>query len=438
MNTDTIALRLYGSRDLRLEHFRLPRPSDDEILAEIVCNGICMSSNKAARQGPAHKRVPDDVHENPVIIGHEFAGQLTSVGKRWQGQFREGQKFSIQPAMMYKGSLKAPGYSYPWIGGNSQRVVIPLEVMITGCLLPYEGDAFFNASLAEPVSCIVGAFRAQYHHAKPDDYAHEFGIKTGGNCALMAAAGPMGETAIDMALHGERRPSLLIVTDMDEERMSRVRKCYPVKEAKREGVDLIYLNPDRLPPGFDSTEEYVRHLTGGRMLDDVFVFFPNPGLVEEADALLGRDGCLNFFAGPAEKDFKAAVNFYNVHYERHHLVGTSGGNKEDMRIALKLIGEGTVKPDSMITHVGGLDSTADTIINLPDIGGGKKMVYTHLSMPMTSIYEFDIKADEHPEPLKSVFRELDALCKRHHGLWNKEAEDFLLSCDELELAPEPV
>ena len=49
-----------------------------------------MSSYKAASQGPNHKRVPDNVAENPVIIGHEFCGRLVKVGAKWADQFKEG------------------------------------------------------------------------------------------------------------------------------------------------------------------------------------------------------------------------------------------------------------------------------------------------------------------------------------------------------------
>ncbi len=433
MDMKTIALRLYGKGDLRLESFELPRPSDDEILAEVVSNGICMSSHKAARQGAAHKRVPDDVHENPIIIGHEFAGRLLEVGEKWADRFRSGQKFSIQPALMYEGSLDAPGYSFRWIGGNAQKIVIPAEVMLSECLLPFDGDAFFKASLAEPMSCVVGAFRAQYHHPVPGRYDHEFGIKHGGRCALLAAAGPMGEGAIDLAVHGDRRPSLLLVTDIDQGRLDRVRRLYPVEEAQECGVRLVYLNPGTLPDRPGAMEAYVSELTGGEMMDDAFVFFPHTALVEEGDAILGRDGCLNFFAGPQEKDFKARLNFYNVHYEGHHLVGTSGGNTQDMRIALQLMGESRINPAGMITHVGGLDSAADTILRLPEIPGGKKLIYTQVSLPMTALDEFAERADECNGTAAEVLRELDTICRRHGGLWNTEAENFLLGCDEIRL-----
>ena len=88
----TKAIRLYGVNDLRLEEFDLPEIKDDEILARVVSDSICMSSFKAAEQGADHKRVPNDVATNPVIIGHEFCGDIVKVGKKWQGKFKEGSK----------------------------------------------------------------------------------------------------------------------------------------------------------------------------------------------------------------------------------------------------------------------------------------------------------------------------------------------------------
>ena len=114
MGMETLAVRLYGEEDLRLERFELPEPGEDEIVAEVVSNSICMSSHKATEQGASHKRVPDDVAENPTIVGHEFAGRILEVGDAWADQFEAGQKVAIQPALMYKGRLDAPGYSYRW------------------------------------------------------------------------------------------------------------------------------------------------------------------------------------------------------------------------------------------------------------------------------------------------------------------------------------
>ncbi len=413
----TLAVRLYGKNDLRLEEFELPPLQDDEILAEVVSDSICMSSYKAARQGADHKRVPDDVARNPIIIGHEFSGKIIKVGNKWRGKFNEGSKFSIQPALNYKESLDAPGYSFRYIGGDATHIIIPNEVMECDCLLGYSGEGYFPASLSEPVSCLVGAFQASYH-SSPGSYVHLMGIKEGGNLAILAGAGPMGLGAVDYALHGDRRPGLLAITDIDEERLARARKLYPEEDAARNGVRLIFLNTR----GLSGPEERLLSFTERNGFDDVFVLAPVRAVIELGDKILGRDGCLNFFAGPTDPVFAAELNFYNVHYSSTHLVGTSGGNTEDMIESLKLMSERRINPAGMITHVGGLNAVIDTTLNLPDIPGGKKLIYTHIDLELTGIVDFERKGETDP-----LFRELARITAGHGGLWSVEAEDYLLA-----------
>ena len=412
----TKAVRLYGKEDLRLETFELPAIKEDEILAKIVSDSICMSSFKAAEQGAAHKRVPNDVAENPIIIGHEFCGELVEVGAKWQNQFKVGDKFAIQPAINYKGSLAAPGYSYKYVGGDATYVIIPAEVMETGNLLPYAGDAFFFGSVAEPMSCIVGAFHANYHTTN-GSYVHSMGIVEGGKCAILAGVGPMGLGAIDYAIHGPRRPGLLVVTDIDDARLARAQKLYTVEDAAAHGVKLVFLNT-----GSGDAVEKLLALTDGTGYDDVFCMAPVKPVVEQGDQILGRDGCLNFFAGPIDTKFSAMFNFYNVHYGSTHIVGTSGGNTDDMKESIKLMEEGKINPAAMITHVGGIDAVIPTTLNLPKIPGGKKLIYTHIEMPLTAIADFEEKGKTEP-----LFAELDKIVKAHNGLWCAEAEKYLLA-----------
>ncbi len=54
----TTALRLYGKRDLRLETFDLPEMQEDEILATVVTDSLCLSSWKEANLGENHKKYP--------------------------------------------------------------------------------------------------------------------------------------------------------------------------------------------------------------------------------------------------------------------------------------------------------------------------------------------------------------------------------------------
>ncbi|MDD6095059.1 MAG: zinc-binding dehydrogenase [Clostridia bacterium] len=416
----TRAVRLYGVNDLRTEEFELPEIKDDEILAKVVSDSICMSSHKAALQGAGHKRVPDNVAENPIILGHEFCGELVQVGAKWQDKFKAGDRFSIQPAINYKGTLAAPGYSYHNIGGGATYVIIPNEVMEMDCLLPYKGEAFYWGSLSEPMSCIVGAFHANYH-TTPGSYVHKMGTVEGGNMAILAGAGPMGLGAVDYAIHGGRAPKLLVVTDVDDARLERAASLITVEDARENGVDLRYVNTGKM----EDPAAYLREMTGGKGYDDVFVFAPVKPVVEQGDAILGRDGCLNFFAGPTNTAFSAMFNFYNVHYGATHIVGTSGGNTDDMKESIALMEQGKVNPSCMITHVGGLNADAETTLNLPNIPGGKKLIYTHIDLPLTAIADFGKAAKEGGEHAE-LFRDLDEICRRNNELWCPEAEERLL------------
>lgn len=413
----TKAVRIYGKKDLRMEEFELPEMQEDEILAHVISDSICMSSHKAALQGAEHKRVPDDIHINPTMIGHEFAGVITEVGKKWQHKFKKGQKFSIQPAMNHMGTLNAPGYSYRFIGGDATYIIIPSIVMEADSLLVYEGEAFFPASLSEPMSCIVGAFHACYH-TPPGTYNHEMGIRQGGKMAILAGVGPMGLGAIDYALHQGRKPGLMVVTDIDDNRLSRAACIFTPEHAAKLGVKLIYVNTSKM----NDAAKYMRDLTGGTGYDDVFVFAPVRQVVEQADAILGFDGCLNFFAGPTNTEFKAEFNFYNVHYSFTHIVGTSGGNTDDMRESLKLMGEGKINPAIMITHVGGLDAVVDTTLNLPSIPGGKKLIYTNISMPLVSLYKLEELGKK-----DKLYAGLHEIVAKNDNIWSLEAEKFLLA-----------
>lgn len=417
----TEAVRLYGKNDLRLEEFELPPLKENEILAKVVCDSICMSSYKATHEADIHKRVPRDIAQHPVMIGHEFAGEIIEVGRKWQNKFRPGDKFSIQPALNEKeapvGILSAPGYSYPHIGGNATYIIIPNEVMKNDCLLHYTGKGFYPASLSEPLSCVIGAMHANYHTVQ-GSYKHQMEIKEGGNMAILAGAGPMGLAAINYVIHRtDRKPKLFIITDINQARLDRAEQLYSPEIAAKNGIELKYINTSNM----ENPIAELKKSTGQKGYDDVFVFAPLAPVIEQADALLAVDGCLNFFAGPAKTDFKASLNFYNVHYARTHIVGTSGGNTDDMKEAIAMMNKG-LDPSGLITHIGGINAVIETTLNLPDIPGGKKLIYSHIKMPLTAINDFEEKGIENP-----VYAELHKICGANKGLWSVEAEEYLLS-----------
>jgi threonine dehydrogenase-like Zn-dependent dehydrogenase len=421
MGQKTKAVRLYGADDLRLEEFELPEIKDDEILVRVISDSICMSTYKLLKQGKKHKRCPQNVDTNPIIIGHEFAGDIVKVGAKWSHEFKAGEKFAQQPALNYKGSLASPGYSYEFFGGDASYCILPHEVMELGCLLHYDGDAYFYASLAEPVSCVIGGYHIMYHTNKIN-YDHAMDIKEGGNVLILGGAGPMGLGAVEYPLYGGNRPSRIVVTDVDDGRLGRAKSLISVELAKKQGVELHYVNPRHF------TDQYagLMDITEGKGYDDVFVYAPIRELAELGNKLMAFDGCLNFFAGPEDKNFSAMMNLYNCHYISTHILGSTGGNTDDLKEALKLSSEQKIHPAVMVTHICGIDAVAEAVAHLPELRAGKIVSYTHINMPLTALSDFARLGEKEP-----MFAELHKSCEANQGLWNADAEKILLKYFEV-------
>ena len=406
----TKAVRLYGENDIRLEEFELPELKNGEILIKIISDSICMSTYKTVKQGAKHLRVPDNVAENPVIIGHEFCAEIVEVTDKWKDQFHVGDKVAMPPVLSYLGGMQTVGYSFGEIGGVSTYSIVYEHIIENGYLMKLESDCFFKGSLIEPASCVIRGYKGSMHlDADGVPYTN---IKPGGKVAILAGCGPMGLVAIDLALHGTVKPSVVVVTDLDEARLARAKEIFSPEQAEQDSIKLVFSN--------STSKDELIELAGGEY-DDVFVYAPVPAVVELGDEILGFDGCLNFFAGPLDKNFSAKFNFYNVHYKQHHVSGTSGSTLEDMQDIVRLIGERRIDPAVMITHIGGMDAAIDTTVHLPQIPGGKKLIYTHIDLPLTAIADFTALGETDDR-----FKALDTLVKQNNGLWSAEAEAYLL------------
>lgn len=411
---NTKAVRIYGVKDLRLEEFELPTMKDDEIEARIVTDSLCMSTYKVSNQGEKHKKLPNDLKNHPVIMGHEFCGVITKVGEKWKHLYKPGDCFVAQPNLGRADTFSL-GYSFPYVGGEATNVVIMNEAIEKGCLLPYKGEGFFEGALVEPLSCIVAGFKANFHLRDRNDYDHTMGIRENGALAILGGTGPMGFLAIDYAIHNDRRPKHLVVTGRTQSKLDMAKRLYPVEEAAKYGVTLTYV----LTADEDDIVEELKALTpDAKGFDDIFLMAAKERLVTQAEQLLAYDGCLNFFAGPADSKFASTINFYNIHYNATHFVGTSGSNTQDMKDAIALIENKTVNVAKIATHIMGLNHVCESILNLPKMPGGKKIVYSGKEFPVTEVSAFG----ENNELEKHLKELVDA----HDGLWNAEAEQYFL------------
>lgn len=74
------ALVYHGRADLRLEEQPVPDPGPGEVLLRIKAVGVCGSDEKEYSSGPHLVPGTDGRATVPIILGHEFAGEVVALG----------------------------------------------------------------------------------------------------------------------------------------------------------------------------------------------------------------------------------------------------------------------------------------------------------------------------------------------------------------------
>ncbi len=85
------------------------------------------------------------------------------------------------------------------------------------------------------------------------------------------------------------------------------------------------------------------------------------------------------------------------------------------------MGAGKLDTAILVTHIGGLDCVSETTINLPNIPGGKKLIYTGIELPLTAIADFRSLGES-----DGRFARLADITEANNGLWCEAAEKYLL------------
>ena len=376
-----------GFEHLAVRKVPVPSPSEHQLLARVEAAGICTSLIKLIEQGPDHKLMYGwDVCCFPAILGDEGVVSLVRVGKALRDQYRLGERYVVQPAVdhepinhreRYRDSARGVSkvaVGYTLAGHLAEYILIPEEVLSSGCLLPVPGSQvpFAHAAMSEPLSCVVSAQEHHMHLTQSSPLAMREaakGLKRGG-VTVIVGAGAMGRMHVDLAF--AYRPRAIVVADFLEARLQVVRKLFAVRAAKA-GVELHTVHAASTP-----VDKVVDELTNHFGADDVIVAVGSKKAIEGAQNLVGRGAVLNLFGGLKKGEDIVGIDASAVHYKEINVTGSSGGSPWDIARTLELIAAKEIDAGAHITRIGDLDYAIELIglVKAQQIDG-KAVVYPH-------------------------------------------------------------
>lgn len=314
----------HGPGDIRVEECPEPVPTADNLIAQVHYCAICGSDKKLATIG--HPR-----WHPPRIIGHEMVGHLVHVGADVEG-FAVGQRITLATTL---GCLEcdycklgltnlcpnAQPISQTSDGAFAERLAIPpLAIRGGNVLIVPHAVSDEAAALSEPLSCAVNAQELA-------------GVKAGDR-VLILGGGPLG------ALHAQLAKALgaaeVMIVQRSEPRLSLLGE-------RLRGVVVI-------DGAHEDVEAVVRERTAGLGADVVIVAGPTRQAHEQALGLVRKGGTISLFASLPKEDADITFDSRSLHYGELHIVGASDSRPEHVATALRLMAEGKIDAEAVITH----------------------------------------------------------------------------------------
>lgn len=81
--------------DIEIKKVNIPEPKEDEALIKVYCIGVCGSDIHYYEHGKIGRYVVED----PIILGHELAGEVVKVGKHVQN-IQIGDRVAVEPGVI--------------------------------------------------------------------------------------------------------------------------------------------------------------------------------------------------------------------------------------------------------------------------------------------------------------------------------------------------
>ena len=309
-----------GEGNVELRDVPEPKPGLNEVKIKVEAVGICGSDLHIFKGDIG---IPTKV---PFIIGHEFSGVITEVGRN-VSRFKGGERVTAENSRSVCGHClycmtgnynlcterRATGYAFD--GAYAEYCVVPEERVHP---LPDNVD-FVTAALSDPSACA-------YHAVQ------ELTGIDAGDIVLITGAGAMGLFSLQYV---KANGGIAIITGLDKDKKR-------LDIAKDLGADV------RVNVSKENLAEIVRGATGGAGVDVSLECSGAEPAAKQCLELLRRQGkyCqIGIFGRPITFDLDKVL------YGEIRLIGSFSQKFTAWKEAIKLFSQGKIKAKPLVTDI---------------------------------------------------------------------------------------
>jgi len=315
----------FGQKDIRVVDVEEPQISKpNEVKIKVCYCGICGSDIEEYLYGPIV--VPTEPHPltgrmRPIILGHEFSGEVVDVGKNVKS-VNIGDKVVVNPILScgecYWCKRDTPCLCKRMAcmglgtdGAFAQYIVVPTE----NCYKVSLEAPLDKLALAEPTGVALRAIR-------------KAGMQVGDDIIIIGA-GTIGLIALQIARIAGANKIFVIV-----------RSPGRIKLAEKMGASAV------LNSSTDDIEKEIQHLTHGEGVNKIIVLAGNKSLPGFASALVEKGGLVMLLGISPQP---CPININDVVISEKCLLGSHGYNKNDFKKSVNFIVSGMLDIDTLIT-----------------------------------------------------------------------------------------
>ena len=315
----------FGKKNIKILDVKDPQIfKPNEVKIEVCYCGICGSDIEEYMNGPIV--VPTKPHpltgrKCPIILGHEFSGEVVDVGKNVKS-VNIGDKVVVNPVLSC-GECYWCKHDTPCLckkmacmglgtdGAFAQYIVVPAE----NCYKVPPEAPLDQLALAEPTGVALRTIRRS-------------GMQIGDSIAIIGA-GTIGLIALQIAqIAGADK---IIVIDISPARM---------KLAEKMGACTV------LNSNTNDVSKRIQSLTDGKGISKIIVLADNNSVPGFASALIEKGG-LVILAGISPQPCPIDTN--DIAISEKCLLGSHGYNSNDFKKSVNLLASGMINVNTLIT-----------------------------------------------------------------------------------------